>query len=292
MFQVRPRLGVFLGTGLVLLYGPLTINLFWAQAQIPIFLLLILALRWFHQREDWACGGALAVAGLIKTYPLLVLGYFILLRRWRIAASALIVIASAALFSIMLFGIDINTQFMHQLQHYDIQAEVTESISIPVVILRLFWLLVGGRPFPTVLRLAVIATIWVIMSGLFLLTVWATISAHRNGCEEAVYGLWVAAAVLLSPVSWIHHMVLMLIPLGELLDPRANPMAVKIGMYGYALAEIGLGLFWYRELAHPSSSFSLALYPAVFLASLLVTFVSTYVNAIYPVRWPIEGTVR
>jgi hypothetical protein len=133
------------------------------------------------------------------------------------------------------------------------------------------------------LELATIGTTWAVMVSFFLLTVHATVVALRCGREEAAYGLWVTAAVLLSPISWIHHMVLLLIPLAQLLDCCAKSIAVRLGIYGFGLAEVGLGLFWLHEAHMSSSSWLTFIYPAVFLLSLLVTFASAYMNSIDPV---------
>jgi hypothetical protein len=260
---------------LAVLYGPLSVNLFWAQTQVPLLLLLILALRWARLRKDWICGAALAMAGLIKLYPMFVLGYFIMLRRWRVVTSTLLVCLSAIFASIALLGLEPNVQFLHHVGYLGL--EHPAAISLLAIISRTFSLFVDGRPDAT-LTLASVATTAVVIVGFVLVTVRATAVAAHSGREEAAYGLWVAAAVLLCPISWVHHMVLLLIPFAQLLDSRSNRRALKLGAYSYWLAEVGLGLFWLRELAHPSSSFLVAIFPIVFMLSLLLGFASTYFN--------------
>jgi alpha-1,2-mannosyltransferase len=276
-FRGRPS-DLVIASSLALLYGPLSVNLFWAQTQVPLLLLLILALRWSRLRKDWICGAALAMAGLIKIYPIFVLGYFIILRRWRVVVSGLLLGVSAILASIALLGLEPNVQFLHHVGYLGL--EIPTAISLLAIISRTFSLFVNGRPDAT-LTLASVATTWVVIVGFLFLTVRATVVAAHRGREEAAYGLWVVAAVLLCPISWVHHMVLLLIPFAQLLDSRSNRRALKLGAYSYWLAEVGLGLFWLRELAHPSSSFLVAMFPLVFLLSLLLTFGSTYFNTVH-----------
>src|SRR5581483_1000199 len=79
---IDSRLGLALGA-LALLYPPVGDHFFWAQNKLLVLLLLVLMARWMQQRRDAAAGLTLAVAGLWRGFPFILVGYLVLGRRWR-----------------------------------------------------------------------------------------------------------------------------------------------------------------------------------------------------------------
>lgn len=262
--------------GLALLYGPLCVNLFWGQSQIILLFLLVMSLLCSRRGFDYMCGATLILAGLLKLYPLFVLGYFLVLRRWRVLMSSIIVAFGLACLSIALFGAGVNLQFLSAIRAGDLGINSSPSISLLAIVTKAFWLLTGSHVLSAGMELARVGTISAVMIAVVTMTVRATACAAGTRNEETVYGLWVAAAVLLSPIGWVHHMALLLIPTVQRAVDYLTRSALRLGSCGYWLAEIGLVIFWLRELAHPPYRFLVIAFPAVFFSSLVLTFASAF----------------
>jgi hypothetical protein len=71
---------------LMLLFPPIAINFWFAQSEVVLLLFFALALRALRRRNDGTAGVMLAVAALLRAYPLGMLGYLIARRNWRAAA--------------------------------------------------------------------------------------------------------------------------------------------------------------------------------------------------------------
>jgi hypothetical protein len=262
--------------GLALLYGPLCVNLFWGQSQIILLFLLVMSLLCSRRGFDYMCGAALTIAGLLKIYPLFVLGYFLVLRRWRVLMSSIIVTLGLACLSIALFGTKVNLQFLSAVRAGNLGVNSSASISLLAVVTKAFWMLTGRHVLSAGMDLARVGTISAVMIAVAAMTVRATACAAGTRNEETAYGLWVAAAVLLSPIGWVHHMALLLIPTVQRATSYLSRSALRLGCCGYWLAEIGLVIFWLRELVHPPYLFLVITFPAVFFSSLVLTFASVF----------------
>src|SRR4029077_4429320 len=68
---------------LILAFYPLGWNFFWAQSQVIVLALMVLAMRAMEVEREDAAGLLIALAGLLRAFPFLLLGYFVLWRRWR-----------------------------------------------------------------------------------------------------------------------------------------------------------------------------------------------------------------
>jgi Glycosyltransferase family 87 len=68
-------------TVITILYAPLVSHFHFGQTQILILLLLTLAMRWLRKRRDVAAGAALAMATLLRLYPLVLVAYLVLLNQ-------------------------------------------------------------------------------------------------------------------------------------------------------------------------------------------------------------------
>jgi Glycosyltransferase family 87 len=68
---------------IVLIYPPLSNHIFFAQMQILVLLLLVVAMRFLEGARDRTAGIVLAVATLLKVFPIVMVGYLIVCRRWR-----------------------------------------------------------------------------------------------------------------------------------------------------------------------------------------------------------------
>src|SRR5215472_15175949 len=88
----RPGLSArtaWLLAGLILMSAPLTLNFYWGQSQLIILMLLAGAMRAMERERDGAAGVLIAVAALLRAYPILLVGYFVTRRKWRAVAFAI-----------------------------------------------------------------------------------------------------------------------------------------------------------------------------------------------------------
>jgi hypothetical protein len=101
------------------------------------------------------------------------------------------------------------------------------------------------------------------------LAAWPTYQRRqRTGFDRRTYGLWVAAAIVLSPLSWIHYMVLLLIPFVEIASSaqkhESSTRAIWAAIVSYVLIvparglrEVVVGPIWWtygvKYLAEGSS---------------------------------------
>jgi len=64
-----------------------------------------------------------------------------------------------------------------------------------------------------------------------LATAYGTIIAKRRGREDLIFGLWVSMMVLINPVVWSHHMILLLMPLALIVgDSFINSPAIELSV--------------------------------------------------------------
>jgi Glycosyltransferase family 87 len=97
--------------GVLLTADKLRHELLMWQTNLPMLLLLVLALRWLDRRPVLA-GAALAAAFDIKYLPIVLLPYLLLRRRWRAAVAFLALIPVFALSPAILIGWDVNCSYL------------------------------------------------------------------------------------------------------------------------------------------------------------------------------------
>ncbi len=67
----------------VLFFGPVADTLYWGNNEILILFLLVVVLRGLSDKSNCLSGVALGLAILWKLFPLILMLYFLILRRWR-----------------------------------------------------------------------------------------------------------------------------------------------------------------------------------------------------------------
>ena len=68
---------------LMLMSAPVNLNFYWGQSQLIILALMAAAMRAMDRNRDGTAGLMIAIAALLRAYPLLLVGYFIFRRKWR-----------------------------------------------------------------------------------------------------------------------------------------------------------------------------------------------------------------
>jgi multidrug transporter EmrE-like cation transporter len=269
---------------LALFYQPIAVSFGWGQPHMILLLMMVVAWRCFQQGRDAVGGLTLAFAGLLKMYPLFLVGYLLVKRRWRAIFSTALGLLIGGAATMALVGISRTFAFVGRLPdrvnggwlasvH---QLESPSLVNLDTFISRLFWELTGtgwNGPIDWLRRLLVMLA----QVALLALTVRATLTTRSGrGHEQRAFALWMAVVALLSPTAWVHYMILLLVPFAVL------AAAVVRGQASSSAIWLGAASFFLVILSVPHD-FLVSLPPRFSLLDYSVPFF-TVLAAISP-RW-------
>jgi hypothetical protein len=231
---------------LALLYPPLGWHYLYAQSKIPILLLLILMMRCIEKGWNRAAGCFLAFAGLLRIFPLLLVGYLVLQRRWRVLTWTFIGLAVGSLLTVALLGtgnaVSSVSGVAFNLGRYQLSRHM--NIALAAFVTRVFWFIMGQQLTSTldsIRRLTIVAA----DAALLGTTIWATLKLKP--CDDPDWrglSLWIVASVLLSPTAWPHYMVLFLIVFSQIICAsihwRADVRTQWLALLSYSLTILTL----------------------------------------------------
>jgi len=265
LLAYRPGLSTrtaWLLAGLILMSAPVTVNLYWGQSQLIILALMAAAMRSMEHKRDGAAGLLIAAAALLRAYPLLLVGYLLITRRWRALAFATAGIAAGVLVTVAALGLTQVLSFVHGaiwLTDYSVVNRV-DNLSLGPFVSRTFWTLTGTAAGSSTdwIRRAAIAVADVL---LFAVTIRATLlDSNRGDPDWRIYSLWIATAIMLSPVAWHHYLLLLIIPFVQLVASasrgRSSSRAIWMAAFAYALSAVSLRIS-NRFLVPPPTAFQL-----------------------------------
>jgi alpha-1,2-mannosyltransferase len=225
---------------LALLYAPVTENFLFSQRQSLILLLLVIVMRALDKGREAAAGLLLGLAGAYRAFPLLIAGYFVIRRQWRPLAFMGVGLAIVGAVTIAGLGMPVCVSYLHGMR-FALTAFTLDpaDVALRAFLIRLFSY-VAGFDLNSRLRLLQHITIAFAQIVIIALAAWPTYQrGQQTGFDRRAYGLWVAAAILLSPLSWIHYMILLLIPFAELASAaerqKCSRRAVWAAIASYAL---------------------------------------------------------
>jgi hypothetical protein len=216
---LEPRVMLVLAA-LAVAYPPVYFHFIFAQSKILILLLLVVIIRMMDRGRDRAAGLFLALAGLVRIFPLLLIGYVAIQRRWRMLGWTLGGLALGITITLMAFGLHYSLSFVTGAQllsqlHW-LRNHWATNISVRGAVSRLVWLITGQKngAGPDQVRSLVVFAADALLLGI---TVWATLRYPPGEDPDwRVLSMWIVASVLLSPTAWNHYMVLFFIPFGQL----------------------------------------------------------------------------
>ncbi|MGH2407817.1 MAG: GNAT family N-acetyltransferase [Candidatus Limnocylindrales bacterium] len=193
----RDRRGLLLLLAAVFAFPPVVGEL--VLGNVHLELLGLFALAWYgvrrgDRRGEAIAGLAIALAGLIKVLPFLLLVWFVATRRWRAVAWTIggaMVIAAA---TVPITGLQPWLDFPTVLANHGAPADPTDALA-PAV-----W--IGALTGPLVARLIVVS-----------LGVVAVIWAARRLTVPASYAVAVATATLIAPSVFQHYLAMLVLPL-------------------------------------------------------------------------------
>jgi hypothetical protein len=240
---------------LILAFYPVGWNFFWAQTQVIILVLMVAAMRAMEDEHEGAAGLYVALAGLLRAYPFLLLGYFALRRNWRVMKFAIAGAFVGALIPALILGFARCFSWVHGaawVSNHD-RMIFPYVISVAPFVSRMYWALLG----PTAADWSRHSLIFAVDAIFLGMTVRATLaSVGRRDYDFRIYSLWIVTTVLLSPIAWHHYLVLLVLPFVQMaiaaVNDRAKPRELWMAAASYLLACVSVPIT-FQLLAHPSA---------------------------------------
>ncbi len=235
------RADLLLMAALALLYPPVRVHFFFAQSNIVILFLFVLMMKSMARGHERGAGLCLAAAGLLRIFPLLLLGYLAIRHRWRALAWTLIGLAAGGLVTVGFVGLETSLSFLPITTYLTSQPFLSMhgNIALAAMVSRAFWVLLGPNlsPAANLVRHAVTAAGAAVILGL---TIRATFAQEPDADSDwRAFSMWIAASIVLSPTAWVHYMVLFFIPFAQLVSAArrcaASIRAQWMAIVSYAL---------------------------------------------------------
>ena len=198
----RPWLRALAVSGLLIAFGltsPMVDHL--GFGQINVLLMAMCLADLLGIRPKWLPAGVLiGLAAAVKLVPGLFIVYLLVTRRFRAALVASVTAAAATLAALVVSPSDSRLYFTDLLWHLDARVGLNNNATI------------GNQSLQgTLLRLLPgddVRPVWLLLSVLALIVgMWAARRAYVVRGELAGAAVTGLVAVLISPVSWPHHLV-------------------------------------------------------------------------------------
>ncbi len=177
-------------------------------AQVTPMLLALLSASWFCARRERsaAAGLCLALAALVKLYPVTAGGYFLFGRRWRALGWAIGCFVAGVMLTDPAHWIELATLGMPVSYGNVAHAELTTLAFVRKCVAHFAGTTIAAAPLFAVLGFAALIDL-----ALLAIAAAATITGReRADLDGLLFGLWVALALLMSPLAWIPETLLLL----------------------------------------------------------------------------------
>ncbi len=223
---------------IILLYPAVYEHFCFANLQIVIMALVVIAIYGLERGADCRAGASLALAVALKGYPIFIAIYLICRARWRALVWMMVwggIIGSLTLwragwpaFSFLgTLGFTTSRKFL----------ENAGFVSLDAIVSRLFW--ANHAALSARVELMRRAAIGAAEVALLCATIAATLRTAQERDLRAL-SLWIAAMILLSPVAEPQYLVLLMVPFAAAADAaargEAEPRAIYAALGSYALA--------------------------------------------------------
>jgi Glycosyltransferase family 87 len=262
------RISTSLTIGALFVLYPSVASHFWfGQSKFPLLLLFVLMMRSMRRERDATAGSSLALATLIHVFPIVLSGYLVLTRRWRVLGWTAAALLVGAVATIGFVGWRECVDFIAAIPSISNASWniIQRNLSAPVFIARLLrWLSPNPGFAPNLIaRALVIAVDLLIVAATTKVTL---ALPPQDDPDSRVFSLWVATAVFLLPVAWDYDLVLMLIPFSVLAVAgargEASRRAIAMAVLSYLL------LIWWEYVALSANKFG--------FFSMLAAYLSAY----------------
>jgi hypothetical protein len=218
--RLRPRLSawVLLPAVPCLLLG----QPFWhqmVQGQLNLILLLLLTATWAADRSGrpgWA-GVFLGVVTAVKLFPGYLILYFMFRRNWRAVGAAVASTLAITALTVAVLGVEAYRSFFLEVLPQTSAFQTTwTNCSLTGLWFKLFapekpWAMVDIQPLVASRALAYLGALAGGLASVALLATQIPRARARSG-RDLAFALTVAAMLLVSPITWEHYFLLVLLP--------------------------------------------------------------------------------
>jgi hypothetical protein len=202
---VVDRIGLPLTVTALLLSTPVRSHLRFGQ--VGVFLVLLVALDLVH-RKPWK-GWGLGLAIAIKLTPAVFLPWLVVSRKWKRLGGTLGWLVGATVIGLVLLWPSAG-DYMFRASRDTTRFganDIPGNQSVRGMLLRLF----GPDGAHNAERLWLLAAVVLVAIG-----TWQAWRCERNGNRLAAVGVLAALSVAVSPISWVHHLVWLALPIAAL----------------------------------------------------------------------------
>jgi hypothetical protein len=251
---------------LTIFYPPIPAHFLFGQSKLPVLLLLVIAMRSLERNRDRSAGVVLAVAVLLRFFPIVMTGYLVLLRRWRALIFMVLAIAIGALLTIAVSGMANCVSFFVSASGLvnDSVAGINRDISLYFFVSRNLTAI--GQNLGIHGASVRLALVYAIDLAVVAATARVTLAFPADGDPGSrLFSLWVATSIFLLPVAWDYDLSLMLIPFALISIAAARGQvsrrAIAMAMASYAV------LVWWEFAAHSGNEGGFYAMVAAYLAA-------------------------
>jgi hypothetical protein len=246
-FGRQPRPALLIALGLMLPY----VHSCAVLGNVGLLLLFLIVTAWFfvERGREWEAGAALGLAALIKLLPGLLLVYFLLKRRWRVAgAAAGVIVVFGFGLPVLALGyrqtVALHSAFYERAVRQGSAAETLTAAkpvkmfysnnALPTVLRRLLSPVDAGKDgeqslvnvadLSPQIRLGVYLALLAVFLGASLAGTlhgrrhWPPESLDDGRAVRSQFGVWCCVMLLASPLVWTHYLPLAYWPLALLAD--------------------------------------------------------------------------
>jgi hypothetical protein len=246
MWGLRLTTALAVGTLILLNFRPITDTIAYGQIDLALLFMLTLALWALRSDRDMLAGALVALGTLFKIYPVLLLAFFVVQRRWR-------GLAGFALAMLVLNGIALAVMGweMHRIYLFEVLPRIggttswVENQTISGFLARLSisprdGVIFHNRPIELLgLGLGGLA-------GLLACLLTLRPARSRSTILALQYSQFALAMVLAVPAAWMHYETLLFLPYAALLvHARERPLGLtRVALLAISFALTGYGNQW------------------------------------------------
>jgi hypothetical protein len=222
---------------LAILYTPVYHHFITSQNKLFTLLILALMMRCMEDGYDGIAGLLLALAGLTRMFPFVLVGYLLIRHRWRVI---LYTAGGTLLFgaiTIAFIGAANSLSFIHSVATSARYWDSDYNTSPVTLVSRIFWHTgYSGPAFDLMRTAAVVIVVVLVLTITTLATFKKPIAEDR---DWRAFSLWLITAVMLFPSSKRYYLVMLLIPFAEIAiaaaHRRASRRAIAMAVVSYLL---------------------------------------------------------
>ena len=224
---------------------PLRTSFLLGQMHLLVLLLLVTAYYLDRKGKQIACGVCLAIAGVLKIYPLLLGGYFIWKRQWRAPLAMLCATLLLVGAGYLVFGASLMNIYATQILPRSLQGEVLDPYSVHAASgAALFHRMFIAEPDLNLVPLLNSPALYSLLYPLWQLAILVPLLAvcdtrgNQPYTGQLEWAAFVFAFLVLSPVPSSYHFVVMIFSMVLLVDVLLARGAYRVA--GLAVALYGV----------------------------------------------------